>query len=189
MLSSAVTLLQGVTSVLAVIATNSESFFPAYCLSMITWVTTSQLLLLTFDRVIRRHEKEAILQNPGLWEPARHDVRGVFRVPTTRESSLFGGSNLTFPDNTTPRSVKTANSIISDPFRSRHSSWSSRMGSRSHTEREPSSRLDPMLEGPASETTLPPISSYLHPPECLPSPPIPSSPRSTVAHTFGAKRG
>jgi len=158
---------------------NSGSFFPAYCLSMITWVTISQLLLLTFDRVIRRHEKQAMLQNQNSWEPARREVRGVFRVPTTRESSLFGSSNLTFPDDVTHRSEKTAGSVVSDPFRSRRSSWSSSLSSRSYTERELST-LDPMFWGPAPGTSLSTISSYLHPPECLSPSPVPSSPWSTV---------
>lgn len=159
---------------------NSGSFFPAYCLSMITWVTISQLLLLTFDRVIRRHEKQAMLQNQNSWEPARREVRGVFRVPTTRESSLLGSSNLTFPDDVTHRSEKTAGSILSDPFGSRRSSWSSSLSTRSYTQPRELSTLDPMLWGPAPGTPLSTISSYLHPPECLSPSPVPSSPRSTV---------
>jgi hypothetical protein len=159
---------------------NSGSFFPAYCLSMITWVAITQLLLLTFDRVIRRHEKEATLQNSHLWEPARREVREVFRVPTTRESSLLRSSSLTFPDNVTYRSEKAASSTLSDPFDSRRSSWSSTMGSGSRPERGLSAALDPMLGGPGLGTRLSTISSYLFPQESLPPSPTPSSSRSSI---------
>lgn len=159
---------------------NSGSFFPAYLLSMITWVAISQLLLLTFDRVIRRHEKEAVWQNSNFWEPARREVREVFRVPTTRESSLLGSSNLTFPDNVTYRSEKAASSIVSDPFSSRRSSWSSTMNSGYHPEQGLSSTLDPMLEGPGLGRRFSATSSYLLPQESLPPSPTPSSSRSTI---------
>ena len=165
---------------------NSGSFFPAYCLSMITWVTISQILLFTFDRVIRRHEKSAMLQHPSFWEPARREVREVFRVPTTRESSLLG-SSLTFPDNVTHRS-----SIVSDPFRSRRSSWSSSVASGLSTEQEFLLRLDPMFEGPDPGTSLSTISAYFHPPEWLHPSPAPSSPRSSVlssTHILSGRSG
>jgi len=168
---------------------NPESVFPVYCLSMLTWVSISQLLLLTFDRVIRRHEKEVMLQNPGFWEPARREVREVFCIPTTRESSLLGGSNLVFPNNVTRRSARTASTIVSDPFRSRRSSWSSRIRSRSYTERELSSGPDPMRERPAPSPTLSTMPSCVHPPECLASSPDPSSPRSTVASSTHTRPG
>lgn len=155
---------------------NSGSFSPVYCLSIITWVAISQLLLLTFDRVIRRHEKEAVWQNSHFWEPARREVREVFRVPTTRESSLLGSSNLTFPDNVTYRSEKAASSIVSDPFNSRRSSWSSGY----HPEQGLSSTLDPMLEGPGLGRRLSTVSSYLLPHDSLPPSPTPSSSRSTI---------
>jgi len=171
---------------------NSGSFFPAYCLSMITWVTISQFLLLSFDRVIRRHEKEAMLKNPSFWEQARREVRGVFRIPTTRDSSLLGSINPAFPDNVTHRSENTTGSIVSDPFMSRRSSWSSSVGSRSSTEQELLSKLDPMREGPDPMTTHFTIPSYLHSPEWLSPSPAPSSPRSTIlssAHILPGRSG
>ena len=151
---------------------HSESSFPVYCLSLVTWVIISQLLLLTFDRVVRRHKKEAILQNSGVWEPASRDVREVFRAPSTREDSLLGGRNLTYPD--VPRSARTSSSIISDPFRSRRNSWSSEL----------SSGLDPMHGGTAPGSIVSTISSSLHPQVCMTSSPVPSSPRSAVASTI-----
>lgn len=181
MFTSAVTLLQGATSILAILDMDSESFFPVYCLSMISWVAISQLLLLTFDRVIRRHEKEAMLQNSGVWESARREVREAFRVPTTLESSSLSDSNSAFPDNVTYRSAKTASSIISDPFRSRRSSLSSRVHSRSYTERELSPGLDLMYEGPSPGAALSIVSLYPHPTTNLASSPVPSSPRSTIS--------
>ena len=175
MFTSAITLLQGVTAVLAGTETKPESFFPAYCLSMINWVIISQVLLSTFDRVIRRHEKEAILQNSSAWESPRREFREVFRVPTTRGGSSFGGSYFTSPDNVTHRSAETSSYMVSDPFRSRRGSLSSRMRSKSFTERELLSRLDPMREEPTPGTST--TSSHLHPLEC-PASPVPSSPRS-----------
>ena len=172
-----ITLLQGITSVLAGTETKPESFFPAYCLSMINWIIISQVLLSTFDRVIRRHEKEATLQSPSAWEPARREFREVFRVPTTRGGSSLGGSHFTSPDSVTHRSAETPSYMVSDPFRSRRGSWSSRMRSKSFTERELLPRLDPMHEEPTPGTSLPIMSPHLHPLEC-PASPVPSSPRS-----------
>ena len=179
--TSAVTLLQGATSILAVLNVNSESSFPVYFLSMISWVVISQLLLFTFDRVIRRHEKEAMSQNSRVWEPAHREVREGFRVPTTRESSPLGANHPAFPDNLTHRSTMAASSIVSDPFRSRRSSWSSGVHSRPYAERELSPGLAPMHGRLTPGTTPSTLSSYPHLPSCLASSLVHSSPRSTIA--------
>ena len=150
---------------------------------MINWVIISQVLLSTFDRVIRRHEKEAMLQNPGVWEPARREIREVFRVPTTRGGSSLGGSHLASPDSATHQSAETSSYRLSDPFRSRHDSWSPRMRPKSYTERELLSRLDPMCEEPAPGPSPPTTSSHLHSLEG-PTSPTPSSPRSSVTSSM-----
>lgn len=160
---------------------SSESSLPVYYLSMISWVIISQLLLFTFDRVVRRHEKEAMLQNSDIWEPTRREVRETFRVPTTREGSLVGGSNLAFPDNLTHRSTTTASPMASDPFRPRRSSWSSGVRPRSYSERGLSPRPDPTRAGQSPGTTSSTVSLYPHPPVYLASSPVPSSSWSTIA--------
>lgn len=163
MFTSAVTLLQALTSALAVLDMNSGSFFPAYCLSMVTWVIISQSLLLTFDRVIRHHEKEAVLQNPGFWEPARREVREVFRVPTARGHNLFDEGSLSFLDNVVDRNANAASSVTSDPFRSRRSSRSSRIRPGPYPECELPSRPDPIRGAPASLSRRSTVASSTRP--------------------------